>query len=90
MGACCVIQAVALLRIEFALSKKGCGRVDVTIDDTNSLNLVAEAIRCVVVLKFAILSVRYQFLPRCDNRVGFLVLSKNQADLSVGDFCFYY
>ena len=58
MGACCVIQSVALVIILFALSKKLCVWLDGTIEYSNSLTLVAEAIMCVVLLNFAILSGR--------------------------------
>ena len=67
MGDCCSIRAVALVRIIFAQRGKLCGRVYGTINDANSLTLVAEAIRCVVSLNLALLSVIDQFLPRCDN-----------------------
>ena len=57
------------------------------INDANSLTLVEEATKCVVLLKLALLEVRDLSQPHFYSLVDFLEYSKNLVDQVAGVCC---
>ena len=84
---CFGIQEIFWVRNLFLLSEIGCKKVCGIIDDANSLTLVEEATKCVVLLKLELPEVRDLSQPRFYSLVGFLEYSKNLVDQVVGGCC---